>query len=300
MSSEGHRVSGTASAGSPFWCHMCQKVVNVVPEASGDVHCPECGSEFVEEYSEPSSSSPATATATATATETGTTASSSSSSSMSGSEENSDPHVRNILNLFRAVDSHQQQNRARGRGRQQASIVRIDLFPNGAQPGQDMENPFLPFIRALQQGAVGVNGFGVPAHLLSMLNGGRPARAGAGAGGARGMEQISMDELLDYLFRTSQARGAPPAAKSAVEALKKHTITEEEVKQHAEDDFACTVCQETFAAGDSVIEMPCKHVFHVDCLSPWLAMHNSCPSCRLELPTDDPDYEDFKKARRTM
>ncbi|KFK39323.1 hypothetical protein AALP_AA3G229500 [Arabis alpina] len=44
-------------------------------------------------------------------------------------------------------------------------------------------------------------------------------------------------------------------------------------------------------AGTDVKQMSCNHVFHQDCLLPWLHMYNSCPVCRFELPTDDPDYE---------
>lgn len=49
----------------------------------------------------------------------------------------------------------------------------------------------------------------------------------------------------------------------------------------------CTVCCENIALGMKGMFMPCGHIYHPDCLLPWLKEHNTCPVCRFELPTEE-------------
>jgi hypothetical protein len=47
----------------------------------------------------------------------------------------------------------------------------------------------------------------------------------------------------------------------------------------------CSICQDVPEAGQETVQLPCEHRFHGQCLEPWFKDHNSCPSCRSELPT---------------
>jgi hypothetical protein len=51
---------------------------------------------------------------------------------------------------------------------------------------------------------------------------------------------------------------------------------------------ACAICTEDLEEGCRVTCMPCGHLFHAACLTPWLRQHNTCPMCRFRLPADDP------------
>ncbi|KAI4313192.1 hypothetical protein L6164_026190 [Bauhinia variegata] len=88
-------------------------------------------------------------------------------------------------------------------------------------------------------------------------------------------------------------RGAPPAAKSAVEALPT-------VKIESKDEaLVCAICKDLVDVGDMAKKLPCGHKYHGDCIVPWLGSRNSCPVCRFELPTDDKEYEDGRIKRVT-
>jgi len=61
------------------------------------------------------------------------------------------------------------------------------------------------------------------------------------------------------------------------------------IAQHSNRD--CVICTEEFQAGHRVLQIPgCGHIFHDECALRWLSLHNTCPFCRQELPTDDEEY----------
>ena len=62
----------------------------------------------------------------------------------------------------------------------------------------------------------------------------------------------------------------------------------------------CPVCVEQLQNSETVIQLPrCGHIFHESCALVWLKSHNTCPYCRMELPTDDPEYERERRRRET-
>ena len=43
----------------------------------------------------------------------------------------------------------------------------------------------------------------------------------------------------------------------------------------------CSVCLGAFQAGETVRLLPvCLHLYHVECIDPWLDAHSTCPICR--------------------
>ena len=62
-------------------------------------------------------------------------------------------------------------------------------------------------------------------------------------------------------------------------------------------DMSCVVCHCPFSKGDTCIRMPCLHIFHEQCILPWLKIRNSCPTCRHELPTESKAYEASRAER---
>ncbi|KAI4328606.1 hypothetical protein L6164_020944 [Bauhinia variegata] len=98
-----------------------------------------------------------------------------------------------------------------------------------------------------------------------------------------------LEQLIQQLAENDPNRyGTPPASKSAIENLPTITVSDELLDSEMNQ---CAVCQDEFEKDTQVKQMPCKHVYHDGCLIPWLELHNSCPVCRYELPTNDPDYE---------
>ncbi|XP_044474357.1 E3 ubiquitin-protein ligase RDUF2-like [Mangifera indica] len=94
------------------------------------------------------------------------------------------------------------------------------------------------------------------------------------------------DRILDQLSQL-EINGAtrldnPRASKAAIESMPVVKVLECQVAE----DSHCAVCKEAFELNSEAREMPCKHIYHSDCILPWLSIRNSCPVCRHELPRE--------------
>ncbi|GKV29001.1 hypothetical protein SLE2022_133150 [Rubroshorea leprosula] len=88
-----------------------------------------------------------------------------------------------------------------------------------------------------------------------------------------------LEELFEQLSANDR-RGPPPASRSSIDAMPTIKIAQ----RHLRSDSHCPVCKDKFELGSEARQMPCDHMYHSDCIVPWLVQHNSCPVCRQELP----------------
>ena len=48
-------------------------------------------------------------------------------------------------------------------------------------------------------------------------------------------------------------------------------------------DDICTICLEEFKFNEELKKLKCNHIFHKECLEPWLNNKRKCPICRSDV-----------------
>ncbi|KAJ7975360.1 E3 ubiquitin-protein ligase RING1 [Quillaja saponaria] len=264
---------GAAVAPRQYFCHQCNRTVFIRSSPNSDLVCPDCNGGFLEEIENPIPSlNPNTGNPFFSFTSEfggggGGGAGSGGFpllfSTTSGGVSGGGPEFNEMSSLF-------------GGG------------PNRSPPFQDADafNPFMflqNYLQTLRAGGASVQfvvDSGDPSGTFRFPTNHNLGDYFFGPGLEQLIQQLADNDPNRY--------GTPPASKSAVEGLPIIKITEELLSS---DSSQCAVCKDTFELGEEAKQIPCKHIYHSDCIIPWLELHNSCPVCRYELPTDDPDYE---------
>jgi hypothetical protein len=93
--------------------------------------------------------------------------------------------------------------------------------------------------------------------------------------GGPNLPGMDFESLLQHLA-SQQAGGPPPASQTTINALESLKIDEQLMKMCD----SCAICQERFQMGETVNRLSCNHIFHPDCIVPWLKIRDTCPTCR--------------------
>lgn len=100
-------------------------------------------------------------------------------------------------------------------------------------------------------------------------------------------------------MQNNQPQGNPPVSKVSLDKLKKFKMTQDHCKKDGDklEYPTCSICLMDVAQDQDGILVPCGHIFHESCIMQWFNLHNSCPVCRFELPTDNEQYERERNQR---
>lgn len=270
--------AGPGGGGRPrlYFCYQCNRTVSVTPSPSSDPLCPDCNAGFLEEYESPNPSPNSFFFDPFVSIGGGGAFSSSSSagfpflSNSPGGGAVGAGGIDDLMALFAGGGS---------------SAFNPHGHPDTFNPLLFLQNYFQTLradganIQFVIENSPADGAFSIPANI-------NLGDYFIGPG---------LEQLIQQLTENDPNRyGTPPASKSAVENLPVIKFSKELLSS---DSAHCAVCMEAFDLGEEAKQMPCKHIYHDDCILPWLQLHNSCPVCRYELPTDDPDYEQRAHSR---
>ncbi|XP_055848411.1 E3 ubiquitin-protein ligase Iruka [Episyrphus balteatus] len=276
---------------SRFYCHMCNLEINIY---NNDYTCPLCAGGFIEELPPltPVGGNSDTAAASSSSTTTGDNQSSSNNDPPRSDSPNSRMNdlVATLLmtrgmppltlngprELEISIDANGD-----------ASVVGSGSIGNISNVGRNrrgtaggsggsgrqrqtnvhrLDNVFLDFLSSLSGGEDGP--FGGNSQMFFMGN------PGDYAWGREGIDTV-VTQLLNHM----DSSGPPPLPKEKIAEIPTVEISETEVEQK----LKCSVCWEDFKLQEAVRKLPCLHVYHENCIVPWLDLHGTCPICRKSL-----------------
>ncbi|KAI3970003.1 hypothetical protein MKW92_037105 [Papaver armeniacum] len=90
-----------------------------------------------------------------------------------------------------------------------------------------------------------------------------------------GASEETINALPTYKFKLkkSNAEGVGEGGGTLAAGNEKELIISGE-------DAVCSICLDKYADNEEVRELPCSHLFHVDCVAKWLKMNATCPLCK--------------------
>jgi len=85
----------------------------------------------------------------------------------------------------------------------------------------------------------------------------------------------SLRQLLRQFDNEYGTNRLPPQTFAALPAIP--------FRKEADDNERCTICLDVYKDNETVMRLPCSHLFHGHCVTEWFKTSKSCPLCRREV-----------------
>ncbi|KAG0495984.1 hypothetical protein HPP92_000675 [Vanilla planifolia] len=99
----------------------------------------------------------------------------------------------------------------------------------------------------------------------------------------RGASRESINALPNYKFKSKRIKnqdGADSDLEGDGGVLAAGTDKERSISA---EDAVCCICLAKYADDDELLELPCNHFFHKECVDKWLQINALCPLCKAEV-----------------
>lgn len=244
----------------PYYCHHCEQNI---ASCTLDYTCTICNGGFIEPTSSPTTSTPISMSLSSIF---GGDDDDDDDEEMESDTDDDDDRRRTDETPVSIAISHGNNSLPLRRGSRRTRISIHRLQSNPSENNTFFQNFLQQFLHSLlgnnsnqQQQRNNVN----PFFFNSNMNDFVWTRGG-------------LDNIITMFMNQLDNMGPPPAGKDTIDSLPTTTVPQ----QFIDDKTQCHVCMEDFVLHEEVKQLPCKHVYHQDCITPWLELHGTCPICR--------------------
>ncbi|KAL5709057.1 RING-type E3 ubiquitin transferase [Ranunculus cassubicifolius] len=99
---------------------------------------------------------------------------------------------------------------------------------------------------------------------------------------------IALSAVLGYYHRAMRQLQAGPTTEAGIgvdettlQSYPKLLYSQVKLGNKTNISSCCSICLSDYKKSDILRSLPdCGHVFHLNCVDPWLRLHPTCPVCR--------------------
>lgn len=105
--------------------------------------------------------------------------------------------------------------------------------------------------------------------------------------------ELQLCDELDML-RSALANSENQEKNQPLTQLMKDRLRNVKINVHMMcEQPSCPICSEEYTPDEEVVKLPCAHLYHSNCVMPWLDSKKTCPICRFEFKHEVPSNDEI-------